>query len=114
MPHKTGLNGFAGGELDAALQKINCDTVIVAGIHLHTCVRTIAAESLERGWNIFSADGAAASNDPFFAAATRRWLAERGVEFIAANEILSRVAGRAPSKLIQSSPRMFRCHLAAG
>jgi acyl-CoA reductase-like NAD-dependent aldehyde dehydrogenase/nicotinamidase-related amidase len=103
--HKSGFNGFAGGELDAVLKKINCDAFILAGIHLHTCVRTIAAESLERGLQVFIAEDAVASNDPVYAAATRRWLAERGVEFISANEILSRLEGNAPAKLIHRSPR---------
>ena len=103
--NKNGFNGFAGGELDAVLEKINCDTVIIAGIHLHTCVRTVAAESLERGLHVFIANDAIASNDPVYAAAMQRWLAERGVEFIATNEILSRLAGNAPSKLIHRSPR---------
>jgi acyl-CoA reductase-like NAD-dependent aldehyde dehydrogenase len=103
--HKTGFNAFANPELDRALKKINCDTVILAGLHLHTCVRTVAAESLERGLQIFISEDAVAGNDPIFGAATRRWLAERGVEFISANEILSRLTGNAPAKLIHRSPR---------
>ena len=103
--HKSGFNGFADGELDEALKKTNCNTVVIAGIQLHTCVRTAAAESLERGLKIFIADDAVASNDPVYAAATRRWLAERGVEFISAGEILSRLDGNPPSKLIHRSPR---------
>ncbi len=103
--NKSGFNGFAGGSLDAALKKINCDTVVIAGIHLHTCVRTLAAESLERGLRIFIPEDAVATNDPVLAAATRRWLAERGVEFVSAREILSRLDGNPPSKLIHRSPR---------
>ena len=103
--HKTGFNGFAGGALDAALKKIGCDAVIIAGLHLHTCVRTVAAESLERGLRVFVTEDAVASNDPILAAATRRWLAERCVEFLPAHEILSRLEGNAPSKLLHRSPR---------
>jgi acyl-CoA reductase-like NAD-dependent aldehyde dehydrogenase len=103
--HKSGFNGFAGGELDAALKKINCDTVVIAGLHLHTCVRTAAAESLERGLQVFIPDDAVASNDPVYAAGTRRWLAERNVEFVSTNEILTRLDGNAPSELIHHSPR---------
>jgi len=109
--NKSGFDGFAGGELDAALKEINCDTVILAGIHLHTCVRTIAAKSLERGLQIFIADDAVTSNDPVYAAATRRWLAERGIEFISTNEILSRLDGNAPSKLVHHSPRETKIKL---
>ena len=103
--HKSGFNAFASFKLDAAFKKIKCDSVILTGLHLHTCVRTAAAESLERGLQIFIADDAVASDDPVFAAATRRWLAARGVEFISAAEILSRLDGNAPSKLLHRSPR---------
>ena len=102
--HKTGFNGFAGGELDGALEKMNCDTVAVAGIHLHTCVRAIAMESLERGLQVFIASDAVASNDPVYAAATERWLSERCVEFLAGAEILSRLTGGAPAGLVHRSP----------
>jgi nicotinamidase-related amidase len=103
--HKIGFNGFAGGELDATLKKINYDTVILAGVHLHACVRTAALECLERGLHVFIAEDAVASNDPIHAASTRRWLAERDVEFISTVNILSRLDGNAPSKLIHRSPR---------
>ena len=103
--HKSGFNGFASGELDAALKKAMCDTVILAGVHLHACVRTAAVESLERGLHIVVAEDAVASNDPVHASATCRWLAERGVEFVSANEIRSRLDGNAPSILTHYSPR---------
>ena len=102
--HKSGFNAYADGGVAAALRLGNCDTVILAGLHLHTCVRTAAAESLERSLQVFIADDAVTSNDPVFAAATRRWLAERGVEFKSTNEILSRLRGNAPAKLIHRSP----------
>ena len=103
--HKSGFNAFANPALDAALKKMKCDAVVVAGLHLHTCVRTVAAEGLERGLQIFIADDAVASDDPVYAAATRRWLAARGVEFIPVAEIQSRLDGNAPSKLLHRSPR---------
>ena len=102
--HKSGFNGFASGELDTALNNLKCDTVILAGVHLHACVRTAAVESLERGLRVFVAEDAAASNDPVHAAATRRWLAGRGVEFVSTGEILSRLDGCPASKLIHHAP----------
>jgi len=103
--HKSSFNGFASGELDKILKNFGCDTVVLAGLHLHTCVRTVAAESLERRLNVFIAEDAVATNDPVFAAGTRRWLAARCVEFLSTNEVLSRLDGQAPSKLIHRSPR---------
>lgn len=116
--HKSGFNGFAGGRLDAALRQIGCDTIILTGVHLHACVRAAAVESLERGLHVWVAEDAVASNDPVHAAATRRWLAERCVEFLPASELLSRLDGNAPSKLIHRSPRetekiLFEIHVAS-
>jgi acyl-CoA reductase-like NAD-dependent aldehyde dehydrogenase/nicotinamidase-related amidase len=102
--HKTGFNGFAGGELDKVLKKNRYDAVIVAGIHLHTCVRAVAMECLERGLQVYVAEDAVGSNEPVLGAATRRWLAERCVEFLPGSEILSRVKGNPPSKFVHRSP----------
>ena len=105
--HKTGFNAFAGATLDAALRQMNCDAVILAGVHLHACIRTAAAESLERGLEVFIAEDAVGSNDPTHAAAVRRWLAERCVQFEPVNAVLSRLDGNEPSrtKMVHRSPR---------
>ena len=103
--HKTGFNAFAGATLDTALRRLDCDAVILAGVQLHTCVRTAAAESLERGLQVFIAEDAVGSNDPVHAAAVRRWLAERCVQFEPVNAVLSRLDGNAPSKPVHRSPR---------
>ena len=93
------------GNLDIALNKLKCDGVIVCGVHLHTCVRTIVAECLERGLKVIVAEDAVASNDPVLAAATRRWLAERCVQFLSTGEVLSQLNGNRPSKWAHRSPR---------
>lgn len=103
--HKTGFNGFAGGKLDNVLKKFRCGTLIVAGVHLHTCVRAIATESLERGLGVIVGEDAVGSNDPVLAAATRRWLAERCVDFLPGGEIFSRLDGGAAPRHIHRSPR---------
>ena len=74
--------------------------MILAGVHLHACVRAAAVECLERGYAVRVAEDGVASNDPIHAAATRRWLAERCVEFAPVSVIL----GRAPG-LVHYSPR---------
>ncbi|MGH7994188.1 MAG: aldehyde dehydrogenase family protein, partial [Limisphaerales bacterium] len=103
--HKCGFNCFADGTLDAVLDRIRCDTIILSGVHLHACVRTAAVESLERGFHVLIVGDAVASNDPVHAAATSRWLAGRGVEFLLANEIVVRLDGNPPGQLLHRSPR---------
>lgn len=105
LVHKHGFNAFAGGELDRVLSRIQCDTVIVAGLHLHACVRVAATECLERGWRVYVADDAVGSDDPIHAAATRRWLADRCVTFESTAFLLARLDNRAPSVLVHRCPR---------
>jgi acyl-CoA reductase-like NAD-dependent aldehyde dehydrogenase/nicotinamidase-related amidase len=105
MVHKFGFNAFAGGELEYSLRRLNCDAVILAGLHLHACVRTAAVECLERDLQVIIAEDAVSSNDPIHSAATRRWLAGRCVQFQPADAILSRLRNNIASKLVHRSPR---------
>ena len=103
--HKTGFNAFAGGDLDAALRRAGCDMVIIAGLHLHACVRAAATECLERGYRVKIAEDVVASNDPIHSAATRRWLTERCAVFESGAAILARLDGSGVSALVHRSPR---------
>ena len=103
--HKTGFNAFASAELDSTLRRLNCDTVIIAGVHLHTCVRLVAMGCLERHLQVFMAEDAVASEDPFHSASSRRWLMERCVVFEPVSAILARLDGGAPPALVHRSPR---------
>lgn len=103
--HKAGFNPFASGELKEILRKHGCDTVVLAGVHLHACVRTAAVESLERNFEVFIAEDATASNDPIHAVATRRWLAERCVSFQPAHTILNALNGPVTKWIHRSSRR---------
>lgn len=102
---KTAFSAFASGELDAALRNSGCDTVIVAGLHLHACVRTAAVECLERGYRVWIAADAVASNDPLHAESTLRWLSARCVRFLPVSSALAQLEGVAPPALVYRSPR---------
>ncbi len=105
--HKSGFNAFADGALDAALRRLQCDAMILAGVHLHACVRAAAVECLERGYAVRVAEDAVASNDPIHAAATRRWLAERCVEFAPVSVMLGRAPGLAHYSPRSTAERLF-------
>jgi acyl-CoA reductase-like NAD-dependent aldehyde dehydrogenase/nicotinamidase-related amidase len=108
--HKTGFNGFASGQLDEELARLGCDTLVLAGLHLHACVRTAAVEALERGLTVRIAEDAVASDDPIHAAATRRWLAARCVAFQPAARLLApdADADTARAGWVHYSPRHSR------
>ncbi|MCC7203677.1 MAG: aldehyde dehydrogenase family protein [Phycisphaeraceae bacterium] len=103
--HKTGYNAFEDPVLAATLSALGCDHIILAGVHLHACVRTTAGECLARNLRVTVAADAVASHDPIHAAATRRWLAERGVRFASTDAILLALDGREPDHLVLRSPR---------
>ncbi len=81
MVHKQFFSGFGSGDLEAHLQAARCDTVILAGVHLHACVRTTAMDAYERGLAVWIVDEATGNDDPLHAAITRRYLSQRGVRF---------------------------------
>ena len=103
--HKTGFDGFARGELEAALARAGCTEAIVAGLHLHACVRALVVGCLDRGLAVIVVDDAVASNDPIHAACTRRWLSERCVRFMPVPAVLSHLDGAELSMLVHRSPR---------
>ena len=103
--HKAGFNPFANPALEEHLRRIQCDAVILAGLHLHACVRCAATECLERGRLVYIAEDAVAANDPVHAAATRRWLSERCVLFESTSALLSRLDGDVSPKVVHRSPR---------
>jgi alpha-ketoglutaric semialdehyde dehydrogenase len=99
--HKAAFSAFAGGTLDRVLDDGGIDLVVVAGVHLHGCVRQAVLEAYERsGVEVWVAEDATASDDPVHAAITRRYLERRAVRFLSvewALDGLGSAAGAAAS-----------------
>ncbi len=100
--HKRFFSGFGGSELDHVLRQFGADTLFLAGVHLHACVRATALDAYERGYDVWIADDAVASNDPLHAAITRRYLAARVARFLTVAELVERIA--APPASSEASP----------
>lgn len=83
-------SGFSSGELDAQLRGRCVDTVILAGIHLHGCVRETAVSAYERGYRVVIADDAVGSYQPVHAAITRDYLNGRVATFLNVEQILGK------------------------
>jgi acyl-CoA reductase-like NAD-dependent aldehyde dehydrogenase/nicotinamidase-related amidase len=90
---KTFFSAFAGPALDRALAAAAADTLLVAGVHLHGCVRATVLDAYQRGLAVWVAEDAVGSDDPLHAAVTRRYLEERAAWFAPAAELLRRLAG---------------------
>jgi len=94
---KSFFSAFSSRELGPALERSGADTLVVAGVHLHGCVRATVLDAYERGWTVWVAEDAAGSDDPLHAAVTRRYLDGRAARFAPVEDVLARLAsGLAP------------------
>jgi acyl-CoA reductase-like NAD-dependent aldehyde dehydrogenase/nicotinamidase-related amidase len=107
---KTFYSGFENGELDQQLRSLDCNAVVIAGVHTHACIRATVLDAYQRGYAVTVADDAIGSDDALHAAITRRYLSERGIHFEKAQTILASLsAGQRPAgqtaTLLHFSPR---------
>jgi acyl-CoA reductase-like NAD-dependent aldehyde dehydrogenase len=90
--HKVSYSGFSDGELDRVLAAEAVDLLVVAGVHVHACVRQAVLDAYERrGVETWVAEDATASDDPLHAAVTRRYLERRAARFLPVDEVLARL-----------------------
>jgi len=89
--YKRVFDAFSEPALLDHLSAIGCDTLIVAGVHLHACVRQAAIGAYERGFEVIVADDAVASYDPLHAEVTRAYLAARDISFVETDALVDRL-----------------------
>jgi acyl-CoA reductase-like NAD-dependent aldehyde dehydrogenase len=92
---KTFFSAFSAPEIEAALA--GADTLLVAGVHLHGCVRSTVLDAYARGLAVWVAEDAVGSDDPLHAAVTRRYLDGRAARFAPVDELLAKIAAGAAS-----------------
>jgi nicotinamidase-related amidase len=90
--HKTFFSAFSTRQLDLVLHDLRADALMIAGVHLHACVRATALDAYARGYSVIVVEDSTASNDPLHAAITKRYLQERSVIFRSSNEIAWAIA----------------------
>lgn len=91
--HKRFFSAFSSGTLAPLLAARRVDTLIIAGIHLHACVRETVLDAYEQGFEVWVADDAVGSDDPLHAAITRRYLRSRETRFASVVELLKLLRG---------------------
>ena len=107
---KTFFSAFSSSELPPTIARTGCDALVIAGVHLHGCVRATVLDAYERGIPVWVAEDAVASDDPLHAAVTRRYLEGRAARFAPAAELLARFSGDGdalPPPLQHRSPRQL-------
>jgi len=93
--HKIFFSAFSTGQLDSVLHELNADVLIIAGVHLHACVRATALDAYAKGYRVVVVEDSTASNDPVHAAISKRYLQERSVIFRSSDEISAAIAAGA-------------------
>ncbi|MGH7243093.1 MAG: aldehyde dehydrogenase family protein [Phycisphaerales bacterium] len=91
--HKQFFSGFGSAELLQKLQALGCDTLILAGVHLHACIRATAFDAYQRGYRVSIAEDAVASDDPIHGAITRRYLECRAARFASVDRLIAQLNG---------------------
>ncbi len=84
-------SAFGNPDTNRVLQDLNVDTVVIAGIYTHACVRATAMDAYQAGYEVWVADEAIASDDPLHAKLTRAYLSQRVCRFLPNEEILERL-----------------------
>jgi acyl-CoA reductase-like NAD-dependent aldehyde dehydrogenase len=87
------FSAFDAPELGPVLADSGADTLIVAGVHLHGCVRATVLDAYARGFSVVVAEDAVGSDDPLHAAVTRRYLDGRAARFAQVEELLAAIGG---------------------
>lgn len=95
--HKTVFSPFVEHDVTDLLRRWGCDTVWLAGVHLHACVRATALDAYQRGFGVVIVEDATGSDDPLHGAMTRLYLSRRGIRFASLDSLASLVSPSQPA-----------------
>ncbi|MBI3903176.1 MAG: aldehyde dehydrogenase family protein [Nitrosomonadales bacterium] len=114
LPHepvfaKTFFNPFDNPELGAALAAGEVDTLIIAGLYTHACVRAAVLDAYRLGYEVWLARDAVASTEPEHARLTLDYLAGRAAHCLDTEEIAARLASSSASSAVQTWPHHDPC-----
>lgn len=85
------FSGFDSTELDELLCEKDIDTVIVAGLYTHGCIRATILDAYAKGYSVLVASDGVASTEPEHATLSRQWLEARAANFIPIDSILEKL-----------------------
>lgn len=84
---KTFFSAFTTPELQQTLTRNNIKTLVIAGVHTHSCIRATAIDAYQCGYQVYIAQEAIASYDPIHAAISQQYLNDRSMNFYSHTQI---------------------------
>lgn len=96
---KKRFSAFFGTRLEALLGELKPDTLVLAGINTHACIRTTAIDAYQRDWPVVIASDCVGSHDEEHHLVTLRYLRREIARTMTNGEIdLALAAQRSPSR----------------
>jgi acyl-CoA reductase-like NAD-dependent aldehyde dehydrogenase/nicotinamidase-related amidase len=92
--HKTRLSAFSAPGFENFLRDGSFDALVLAGVHIQTCLRQTALDAYQKGWQVCLARDAIGSHDPFHGALTLDYLDDRAIPALRHEELLARLEGK--------------------
>ncbi|MEO0049075.1 MAG: hypothetical protein RL556_407, partial [Actinomycetota bacterium] len=86
------FRGFANPEVNDWLVANQIETVVIAGLYTHACVRETALDAYEHGFQVVIATDAIGSNAPAHASESLEWLTNRAATAQPTSQILDDLA----------------------
>lgn len=94
--HKRFFSGFDCPELLPKLKAAQVETLVVAGLYTHGCIRATVLDAYAQGFRVLVAEDAVGSTEPMHAELSRAWLEDRAAQFLGVEELLGEEAAAAP------------------
>jgi maleamate amidohydrolase len=101
---KKRYSAFFGTELEALLAKLQPDTLVLAGINTHACIRTTAIDAYQRDWPLIIATDCVSSCDEEHHEMTLRYLQREIARAMTNKEIELALAARSGCAVRSQTP----------
>jgi nicotinamidase-related amidase len=93
---KKRYSAFFGTQLDEIIRQRGVDTLVLAGINTHACVRMAAIDAYQRDLAVIIAREAVGSGDREHAAVSLRYMDGKIAEVVPVADVVARIGGAVP------------------
>jgi len=101
--YKRFFSAFDCQELVPTLAEIGVETLVIAGLYTHGCIRATVLDAYARGFEVLVADDAIGSTEPLHAELSRDWLNGRAARFLPSSGLLTRAVDAERIRLADSA-----------
>jgi len=92
--HKTQFSAFSVPAFENFLKDRQLNSLVLAGLHLQTCIRQTALDAYQKGWRVCLARDAVGSHDPLHGALTADYLEDRSIPAFHHEELFALLEGK--------------------